>query len=270
MQVVAPPSVAVFAVVYLHWLQAKEVQELSSAALRVWLALLATAAGKPSSNAYLSQISESTGLGETAIRKAFRELENAGLIQRHKGAGWGSPGRRSNGYELLSPPSTRDAEAAAGKVLYSKPEQVESSTQGAGHTRTRGAGHTRTQGAGTQDLSQDLSVDTHTRLPQAVARKCARCGAKPGQACSEKCIDPLLESESKRLVMEWLRYIRRIERAPWPSELKLAREWIASEGTDQAFSLVRSASQELETRGGLTKLYSFCGLQSVVGRRSAI
>ena len=291
MKVNAPPQVAVFGTIYLHWLHAAEVHTLTGAAFRTWVALLTTAAGRTSSTAYLSQLGTATGLAETALRKAFRELEAAGLIERQRSAGWGAPGRRSNGYTMLSPPSCRQAETEAKKALYSKPEQVESSTQGAahtstqgaghtstqgaGHTSTQGAGHTSTQGAGIQDLSQGShSGSTHTeRLPQDVARACARCGAPAGTECSKKCRKPLLEGKdidpdaqktAKRLVCEWLQYIKRAPRSPWPSEVAYAIELLDHDGEERAFDLVRAASRELETRGALGKTYSFCGLKSVI------
>ena len=291
MKVTAPPQVAVFGTIYLHWLHAAEVHILTGAAFRTWVALLTTAAGKQSSTAYLSQLNAATGLADTALRKAFRELEAAGLIARQRSAGWGAPGRRSNGYTLLSPPSCRQAETEAGKALYSKPEQVESSTQGAAHTSTQGAAHTSTQGAAhtstqgaahtsTQgaaihDLSQGShSRSTHTeRLAQDVARVCARCGAPPGKACAEKCRNPLLagkgidpdaQKTAKRLVCEWLQYVKRAPRSPWPSEVKYALELLDHDGEERAFNLVRAASIQLETSGALQKTYSFCGLRSVI------
>ena len=279
MKMTAPPQVAVFGTIYLHWLHAAEVHTLTGAAFRTWVALLTTAAGKPTSTAYLSQLNAATGLADTALRKAFRELEAAGLIARQRSAGWGAPGRRSNGYELLPPPSMRAAEAAARKILYSTPEQVESSTQGAAHTSTQGAahtstqgaahtstqgaGHTSTQGAGIQDLSQGShSGSTHTdRLPQDVARAAEKC-RKP--LLDGKGIAPDAEKTAKRLVCEWLQYVKRAPRSPWPSEVKYALELLDHDGEERAFNLVRSASIQLETSGALQKTYSFCGLRSVI------
>ncbi|TAK97848.1 MAG: hypothetical protein EPO08_20625 [Rhodospirillaceae bacterium] len=108
----------VFGQLWLHWLTSEEVQNLKLRALKVWLLLLAHAAGQNSTDTFKQTLAEESGIPAKHLQELFRELEAAGLLSREVGKGYGKvAGRKSTKYHMLSPPSIREKEAQAQAAL---------------------------------------------------------------------------------------------------------------------------------------------------------
>ena len=152
-----PPSDPfLYGKVWAHWLASSEVQNLSAPAFRTWISLLACAAGRGATDAFVARLIQLTGYSDRTLRIAFQELESAGLVQRKKGEGYGSNGRKSSLYTLLSPLSVAAAEAEARSIMEGAAQAI-SGSRGSAHTGSRRSAHTGSRGSASQDPSQDPS-----------------------------------------------------------------------------------------------------------------
>ena len=143
-----PTDPLLYGRVWAHWLSSTEVQSLSAPAFRTWVSLLACAAGRGATDAFVARISHVTGYSDRTLRTCFSELEQAGLLQRKPGQGYGAAGRKSTLYVLLSPASVAAAEAEARSILEDTAHAIRGS---------RGSGVGGSRGSASQDPSQDPS-----------------------------------------------------------------------------------------------------------------
>lgn len=277
--------------VWLHWLDTDEVRDLSGRALRLWILLLAHAAGSDTTDPFKETLARESGIHVKNLKDVFIELEQAGLLERLIGSGYGDFGRKSTQYKLLSPPSVREREAAAQDALRSgagrgsqndsPPQGVKKDHRGAKTTPSEGVKKDHPQGVKTtpdseinsQDSSQEI---THTEAPTgAVCGPQLLEGEDREKAGAEAAVQvgrwsrqeeaARVQTEAEELVQVWLRDVLKLSRSPLPQELRLARTWIRAHGKDGAWAIVRRADDVLQKKGLLASTISFCGLKSVVG-----
>lgn len=277
--------------VWLHWMDTDEVRELSGRALRLWVLLLAHAAGKEATDPFKDVLARESGIHVKNLKDVFIELEQAGLLERLIGSGYGEFGRKSTQYKLLSPPSVRQREAAAQDALRSgagrgsqndsPPQGVKKDHRGAKTTPSEavkkdppgGVKTTPDSGINSQDPPQEI---THSETPAGGVcgpqllgeEEQNQAGAEadvPAARWTQVQASAQLQVDAEELVKVWLRDIRLLNRLPLPPELRLARTWIRTFGKDRAWEIVRAADDVLIQKNLIHNTISFCGLKPVVG-----